>query len=103
MWPNKVIRQFQIVPANPLESDFNGPYNKLLNTLFPPDSDYTVIPQYLKPNSVQSWDWIMTFEVFLVNKPILILELKRPEDLHFVSTRELADSQIRQRLVDLCG
>jgi hypothetical protein len=45
----------------------------------------------------------MTFEVLLDNKPILILQLRNPGDLHFVSTRELADFQVRQRLVDLCG
>ena len=43
MWPDKVIRQFNSVPVvNPSESDFHGPYNKLLCTLFPADSDFAV-------------------------------------------------------------
>jgi len=103
VWPDKVIRQFQTVPAKPLQSDFHGPYNKLLHTLFPADSDYTVIPQYLEPPPSESRDGIMTFEVFLVNQPILILELKKPVDLNSVSARELADSQIRRRMGDLYG
>lgn len=98
VWPDKVIRQFQIVPSNPQESDFHGLYNKLPCTLFPPDSDYTVIPQCPKPGSSQLSEWIVTFEVFLVNQKILILALKKPGDLDFVSTRE-----IRQRMVDLRG
>jgi len=101
VWPDKVIHQFQTVPANPQECDYYGPYNKLLHTLFPADSDYTVIPQYLEPHLSESPDWIMIFEVFLVNQPILILELKKPADLDLVSARELADSQIRRRMGDL--
>ena len=67
-WPEKVIRQFQIIPPNPIESDFHGAYNKLLYTLFPSDTDFTVVPQYLKPASSKSSDYIVTFEIFLENK-----------------------------------
>jgi len=76
MWPDKIVRQFQVVPANPVESDFLGAYNKLLYTLFPADSDYTVVPQYLKPGSPLASDWIVAFEVIVENKPAFILELK---------------------------
>jgi len=103
VWHDKVIRQFQAVPANPLQSDFYGPYNKFLYALFPVDSDYTVIPQSLEPAPSESSDGIVTFEVFLVNQPILILVLQKPADLNVVSARELADSQIRRRMGDLYG
>jgi hypothetical protein len=99
-WPEKVIRQFQIISPNPIESDFHGAYNKLLYTLFPPDTDFTVVPQYLKPASSKSSEYIVTFEVFFENKPVFILELKKPADLNFISSRRAADVQIRERLGD---
>lgn len=102
-WPEKVIRQFQSIPPNPIEGDFHGAYNKLLNILFPPDSDFTVVPQYLKPASLKSADYIVTFEIILENKPVFILELKKPADLNFISMRQAADVQIRERLGDLAG
>ena len=103
-WPEKVIRQFQTIPVNPISSDFHGAYNKLLYTLFPPDTDFTVVPQYLKPASSKSSDHIVTsFEVFLEKKPVFILQLKKPADLDLISTRQAADVLIRERLGDLAG
>lgn len=102
-WPDKILRQFQTVPPNPREKEFHGPYNKLLNTLFPPDSDFTVIPQYLEPASSKSSDFIVAFEVSHHNKPVFILELKSPADLDFISARQSADQQVRERLGDLAG
>jgi hypothetical protein len=74
-----------------------------LYTLFPPDTDFTVVPQYLKPASLKSSDYIVTFEIFLENKPVFILQLKKPADLDLISSRQAADVQIRERLRDLAG
>ncbi len=102
-WPEKVIRQFQTIPPNPIESDFHGPYNKLLYTLFPSDTDFTVVPQYLQPASSKSSDYIVAFEILLENRPVFILELKKPADLAWKSSRQAADVHIRERLADLAG
>jgi hypothetical protein len=102
-WPEKVIRQFQTIPPNPIESDFHGAYNKLLYTLFAPDTDFTVVPQYLKPASSKSFDYIVAFEIFFENEPVFILQLKKPPDLDFISSCKAADVQIRERLGDLGG
>ena len=102
-WPDKVLRQFQAVPTNPSESDFHGPYNKLLYTLFPSDTDFTVVPQYLQHASSKASDYIVTFEVFLSNRPVFILNLKPPTHLTFISTRQAADQQVRERLSDLAS
>ncbi|KAH9037109.1 hypothetical protein EDB85DRAFT_657059 [Lactarius pseudohatsudake] len=101
MWPEKVLRQFQAVPVNPKESDFYGPYNKLLNYYFPPDTDFTVVPQYLKAASRDAADFIVSFEIRLENKPVLIVELKDPTAIQYISTRTEADDQIRRRIIDL--
>ncbi|KAG6374039.1 hypothetical protein JVT61DRAFT_4678 [Boletus reticuloceps] len=102
-WPEKVIRQFQTIVPNPSESDFQGAYNKLLNTLFPPDTHFTVVPQYLKPATSTSSDYIVAFEILFENRPVFILELKKPADLRFISLRQAADVQIRERMGDLAG
>ncbi|KAF8130205.1 hypothetical protein EV363DRAFT_1490422 [Boletus edulis] len=100
-WPEKVIRQFQTIVPNPVESGFHGAYNKLLYTLFPPDTDFTVVPQYLKPAASTSSDYFVTFEILFENKPVFILELTKPADLRLISLRKAADVQIRERLGDL--
>ena len=102
-WPPRVLRQFQKVPINPTEADFYGPYNKLLYTLFPADTDFTVVPQYLRRNSRESADFLFMFEVFLEDKPVFILEVKSPEVLRYASSREDADQQVRDRIGDLYG
>ncbi|KIJ47964.1 hypothetical protein M422DRAFT_28505, partial [Sphaerobolus stellatus SS14] len=100
MWPDKIIRQFNTVPHNPSESDYHGPYNKLLYTLFPLDSDFVVVPQYL-PDSRNAAEFIVMFEILLLNRPVLILELKPPSHHNVLSKRKAADEQIRSRMVDL--
>ena len=90
------------VPQNPSEADFHGPYNKLLNTLFPPDTSFTVVPQSW-PKSRESADFIVTFEVMLEDKIVFILQLKPPGDLAFLSRRAAADRQIRECIVDVNG
>ena len=99
-WPPRVLRQFAKVPNAPSESDFHGPYNKLLNTLFPVDTEFTVVPQYL-PGSRESEDFVVMFEVLLEDKPVFVLELTQPGNLRWDSTREIADLRIRSRLRDL--
>jgi hypothetical protein len=101
MWPEKVLRQFQAVPASCRESDFYGPYNKLLNYYFAPDTDFTVVPQYLKAASRDSADFIFCFEIRLENKPVFIVELKDPAAIQHISTRAEADDQSRRRIIDL--
>ena len=99
-WPPKVLAGFVKLPGVPSEADFCGPYNKLLYTLFPAESDFTVVPQYL-PGTRGSADFIVMFEVLLADKPVLVLELKAPSQLRYASTRTNADLQIRTRIMDV--
>jgi len=99
-WPDKIVSSFQKVPINPSAADFCGPYNKLLYTLFPTDTDYTVTWHY-PPNSREATNFILLHEVLLEDKPVFVLELKPPQDLRYDSTRGDADEQIRRRLHDL--
>ncbi|KAK7016518.1 hypothetical protein R3P38DRAFT_3321037 [Favolaschia claudopus] len=103
MWPEKVQRQFEIAQAgnSALENVLHAPYNKLLNTLFPVDTDFTVIPNFQEISSTKSADYLVTFEIFLENKPVFVLELKREKDFLVRSKRTAADDQLRGRLGDL--
>ena len=101
-WPPRVLAGFAKLPNAPSEADFHGPYNKLLHTIFPSDSDFTVVPQYL-PGPRDSSDLVFALEVLFTGRPVLILELWSPGHLRYPSTREAADLQIRYRIRDLAG
>ncbi|KAF8556302.1 hypothetical protein OG21DRAFT_1483220 [Imleria badia] len=104
MWPVKVQRQFDIAQAagnDALENVLHAPYNKLLNTLFPVDTDFTVIPNFQEINSTKGADYLVTFKIFLENRPIFVLQLKREKDFSVRSKRTAADDQLRGRLGDL--
>ena len=102
-WPPKVLRQFEKVPPalHALEADYHGPHNKLLYSLFPADTNYTVVPQYLHRDSRDPADFLFLFEVFFEDKTVLILEIKAPGTLRYASSRKAADRQIRKRIRDV--
>ncbi|KAN0097960.1 hypothetical protein V8E55_002406 [Tylopilus felleus] len=104
MWPVKVQRRFEIAQAagnDALENVLHAPYNKLLNTLFPVDTDFTVIPNFQEINSTNGADYLVTFEIFLENRPVFGLELKREKEFSVRSKRTAAVDQLRGRLGDL--
>jgi len=101
-WSPKIVKQFSTVPPNARENDFYTPYNKLLYTLFPADSDYTVAPQsYSVMDSRNVMNFIIEFEVLLEDKPVFFLEIKEPRKIALKSAREEADNQMRKRMGDL--
>jgi len=101
-WSEKVVHQFKAVTFLAGEVDLHGAYNKLLSTLFPPDSDFTVVPRFVKIMSTLSpHDHFVTFEVLFNNRPVLILELMDAGDITDLLIRRFADEQLRLRLGDL--
>ncbi|PCH35861.1 hypothetical protein WOLCODRAFT_156555 [Wolfiporia cocos MD-104 SS10] len=101
-WPSKITRAFTTVEDIVVhENQYYGSYNKLLYTLFPADSDFIVLPNYIPGNMDGGADFIVSFEITLHQHPVLVLEVKPPQHLSLISTREAADRQIRRRLVDL--
>ncbi|KAF7358902.1 hypothetical protein MSAN_01230500 [Mycena sanguinolenta] len=102
VWAQVILDEFATVPEGDdvAEKEFHGPYSKLLYTIFPADSKYTVVPQYM-PTGRGTADFIFTFRILVRKLPVFILELKPPADLRLQSGRMDADDQIRRRLVDL--
>ena len=112
--PTRVIGSFRLIPQQASDRDFHGPWNKLLNYLFAPDSPYTVIPRehyYTAATQEQSGVvrehqpelWFMKFEVQFENLPILILLVSAPTVIESPLARELADAEIRKRMTSSIG
>ncbi|KAJ7237587.1 hypothetical protein C8J57DRAFT_1087369 [Mycena rebaudengoi] len=101
-WPQTVLNEFSAIPEGDdvAEKHFHGPYNKLLHTLFPADSKYTIVPQSM-PTWREGGDFIFTFHITVRKVPVFVLELKAPADLKIQSERDLADDHIRRQLVNL--
>ncbi len=98
----KVMKRFSTIPPYPRENYFLGPYNKLLHTFFPADSDYTVIPQsYSFLDSYGSANTIIEFEVVFEDNPVFFLQIKESQSLAVLSARGNADDQMRKRMRDL--
>jgi len=102
VWLDSVIRRFQRIPNNPTEKDYYAPFDKLLNSEFDTHDKYTVAPQSFPiSSSYKSIDFYIEYQIQLEDKPILIIEIKIENKLKSLSSRKEADSQIRQRLVDI--
>lgn len=106
-WPSKITRAFATVEQEGdvpvLENQYYGPYNKLLYTLFPADTDFIVSPNFLLGNVDGGSDFIVSFEITLRQHPVLILQVKPPQHLAYPSLREAADRHVRRRLFDVSG
>ncbi|KAI9437565.1 hypothetical protein H4582DRAFT_1815307 [Lactarius indigo] len=100
-WGSYILHQFRLVPKNALEADFHIPYMKLLSKIFPWNSDYTVVPEYLPRGSCKQPDYVVLYRVLAENKLVLIMELKHPGNLQYNSKCHKADQQIRLHMKEL--
>ena len=98
---SKMIRQLRSIPLNYASAaDYHGPYNKLLCSLFPWDTDYTVCPRY-EPGSYESGYPRFLFDVQYGDKLVFMLEHRDPYELQYGSKRDDADTKLRERMEDL--
>jgi hypothetical protein len=102
-WPAIVLRKFAKVPAAASVADFPGPYNILLYSLFPPNTNFMVAPRWPPPSSLESTFMYEVVYNLDLGEPVLVLQLKAPGDLQSRSTREASDRQIRTRMTNLSG
>jgi len=100
-WSTEIMDCFQSVKPD-LEPDFTpAGYNKLLNSLFPINTPYTVLPRthWLDISSAHISGTI--FIIYFKNSPVFLLDLYAYRTLPRVSTRESADTQIRKQIRDM--
>jgi hypothetical protein len=97
-WPDFVREHFEIVPANSTdESEYYGPYNAILNYLFPITKHYQIAPQYKGPVFPGSVDYTTLFIVLRRKHLVFFIEMKAPNHIDTISKRATADSQMRDR------
>ncbi|KAH9170956.1 hypothetical protein EDB89DRAFT_1853036 [Lactarius sanguifluus] len=101
-WAKTILSQFQMVSRNPSRAEFHGPYNKLLYSLFPADTDFTVFPRFVPERDSAPLRRFL-YEVHFDERPVFLLELKRPGDLRYSFKRREADQQIRESMEALRG
>ena len=100
-WPAEIMDCFQSIKPE-LESDFTpAAYNKLLHTLFPVDTPYTVYPQVHRHEYSFIPSARTTFTVYYKNFPVFLLDLHSYPTLTRISRREAADDHIRMHMRDL--
>ena len=101
-WPEIIMRSFIAKAANvPSEKPFYGSWNRFLNTVFPPDTIFEVVPQFPPVTSRQAVDFVVFLLIYVEATPIFVVEIKPAADFRLRSKRQEADEQLRRRLVDI--
>lgn len=102
-WPTQIVKLFDLAKSRGErdESEFYGPFNTLLNYLFPYDEDYEIVPQYKRPEQSKSVDFTTIFIVRHEKHPVLFVEIKCSNHILQKSTRQAADQQMREQFTDL--
>jgi hypothetical protein len=98
-WPEFITFQFELVNKfTTNESEYYGPFNALLNHLFPASEYYQVAPQFKR--IAGSMDFIVMYLITGRKIPIWFIEVKSYGAYDLDSSRKAADDQIRERVLD---
>ncbi|KIL57044.1 hypothetical protein M378DRAFT_88406 [Amanita muscaria Koide BX008] len=102
-WPEIIMRSFFISTTS--EKPFYGSWNRLLNTMFPPDTLFKVVPQYFPPSigPCDEVDFVILLLIYVNTSPVFIVEVKPPAEFVRNSKRQEADSQMHQRVLDVAA
>ncbi len=83
------------------EKPFYGSWNRLLNTLFPPNTLFEVVPQVSAVTAHEAVDFVVFLFIYINTTPVFVVEVRPPGDFSFSSKRQEADRQLRQRFLDI--
>jgi len=98
-WPDFIAFQFELVNKFTTdESEYYGPFNALLNELFPASEYYQVAPQFKR--IVGSIDFTVIYLITRRKIPVLFIEVKPYVAYDSDSSRKGADDQMRERVLD---
>lgn len=99
IWNENVIKRFEVVEKDStFEKRYYAPYNKLLNSVFPSNTNFTVSPVVSVDFAVE---YLVTIEEHDRNTPILFIEIKDPTTLSSFSSRRDANEQMIHRFEQL--
>lgn len=98
-WPEFITLQFELVNKfTTEESDYYGPFNALLNQLFPASEYYQIAPQFKRVAG--SLDFTIIYLITRRRVPVLFIELKTYVAYDTDSARKAADDRMRDRVLD---
>jgi len=101
-WSDAIIEQFELIDRfTKDETEYYGPYNTLLHDLFPYEEHFQVIPQFKGSIIPGSIDFSTIFIVRKRKCPVFFIGIKPFTHLDTLSTREKADTQMRQTFFSL--
>ncbi|KAF8950237.1 Protein Tob2 [Entomortierella lignicola] len=79
---------------NALEQAYYGPYNTILNLVFPFHEHYMVAPQKIS-SFKEAVDYLIEYLVLINNRAVMGMEIKRGVDFNYPHKRIEADRQVR--------
>ena len=95
-WSDAIIEQFELIDRfTKDETEYYGPYNTLLNHLFPHEEHFRVVPQFKGSMIPGSIDFSSTLIVRKRMCPVFFIVIKPFTHLDTLSTRGKADTQMR--------
>lgn len=105
-WNKNILAHFQtaIPGGDQDESKYYGPYNSVLQTIFPVDDGFMISPQYryiVEPGRAGITNFPIFFIVEKREHPVFFLEVTAASHMDVNSARSAADEQMRQRVKDL--
>ncbi|KAI9438446.1 hypothetical protein BJY52DRAFT_1129545 [Lactarius psammicola] len=101
-WSESILEQFQLVDCfTTNESDYYGPYNSLLSSLFPHVEHFQVAPLFDGPFIPGSVDPTVIYIVKKRNVPVFFIKVRPYVHLQSPGKREDADEQMRRMCLDL--
>ncbi|TFK37792.1 hypothetical protein BDQ12DRAFT_684694 [Crucibulum laeve] len=101
-WPSYIKNAFEIITAGAThEYLFYGPYNTLLNFLFPAEEGYLMSAWFRRPHDGWPVDFTNAFLVLKSSHPVFFIQVKLPGDYESCSARASADEQMRMCFFDL--
>lgn len=103
MWPRSVIQQFRAARTSSFDATLYGAFNKLLHVAFPPESDFTIVPNWVHYPSPNSANMVAVFEVTFRNVVVLLVEVNAEHHLQYAVKREASDLRVRERLKEVSG
>lgn len=104
MADHTIQEQFELVDRfSTDETEYYGPYNTLLNDLFPHSEQFQVVPHYKGPVAPRSVDFTTMYTVRKRKCPVIFIEIKPFVHLGGISTREKADQQMCDRFTSIIG
>src|ERR1700733_9464261 len=90
-WSNIIMHSFFVAGSSTSEKPFYGSWNRLLNTMFPVDTMFEVVPQFPPVTTREAVDFVLLL-IYVEMAPVFVIEVKPPNDFRYASKPSLSTS-----------